>query len=143
MCLGDFTFFSPRLRLRKRRGFGSPGSFDPLRGGAARGQLSILQRTFAVDVVVSAFRSPRGSFRLSRHALGVRGGGFSLSLGLQLGFSQFFGGAMPYLRPVLPAGRGKVTVLGPMQVRPGVQYRHIFPASLRVARRSVRSTVCP
>ena len=64
--------------------------------------------------------------RLSRHSFGLLRCQFCLVPGLQLRFPGLLCRAPAKLRPVLPARRRKIAILGTMKVCPGVQNRYIF-----------------
>ncbi len=56
----------------------------------------------------------------------TRGGGLRRSLRFQLLETNLFGGTMTHLGPVLAAIGGKISVLGTLQVRPGIKNRDIL-----------------
>ena len=124
----DFALFPARRSLGRGGRFRPSRRLDALSRCYAGSLFSLLQcpqpakfsrRNVLPLLPDDPIRFPSHSFCLVRREL-------RLVPGLQFRFPGLLRGPPAKLRPVLPSRRRKVTILGTVQVRPGVQNRHIF-----------------
>jgi hypothetical protein len=124
--LGNLAFFAACGGFGDGGGFGPASGFDTLCCGSARGLFSLAQGTTHGGVGVISPMSACSLGCVTSSGFRGCGGGLGFGLGKQGLFANLFGGAMPQLRAILPAGGGEITVLCSVKIRPRVKDRYIF-----------------
>jgi hypothetical protein len=123
---GDLAFFAACGSLGDGGGFGAAGGFDTFCCGGARCLFGLAKSMAHGGVGVVGLMSTGGLGCVTCGGLGGSGGGFGLGLGQQRLLADLLGGAMSQLRAILAAGSGEVAIFCSVEIRPGVEDRHIF-----------------
>ncbi len=123
MGLGDLTLFPAGGSFSHGSGFGPAGSLYTLGGCGTSCIFSLTQRPLHGRVRVLPLCS-LGCLASCR--VRSRSRSLSLSLGQQRLLANLLSGAVPQLGAVLSSRRRKIPILRSMQVRPRIEYRHIF-----------------
>jgi hypothetical protein len=123
---GDLAFFTSRCGLGDSGSFGAASGFYALCGSGAGGLFGLAQRTAHRWVSIFWLMGASSQCSLTRSGLRSSSSGFCFGLSQQRLLTNLFGGTVPQLRAILPARSGEVTIFCSVEVRPGVEYCHIF-----------------
>jgi hypothetical protein len=126
MGFGDLALFTARCGFGHGGSLGTASGFDALCGGGSGGLFGFAQGMSHGGVGVLRLMSAGSLGCMARGRFCCGGGGFGLGLCQQRLFSDLLGSTMSQLRAVLAARGGEVAILRSVEIRPGVEDRHIF-----------------